>query len=493
MTGSNWVTKVIYPGMVFVFFIYGLAFYSMGLALLLESQRLPALAGGRVLRPLAAFGFIHGTHEWLEMILESSAWQPVGLLPLVGWLRVGLLVGSFSALLLFGAGLLAGGPRPAWVLAGFLGLYALLALLAGMVYNPLPVDWDHLFDTLARYILAVPGALLAGLALYRQGSQAKGAGDRALAASLQWTAAGFVLYALTQSVAPPATLFPASVWNTAVFLQVSGLPIQVIRALLAGGITAGMIHAVQVTEAGRQRELAAAQQARLDALAQAQQELLARESLRRELLRHTVLAQEEERSRIARELHDETAQMLTAFSLHLAALQQGSRPNPRLTESLTFLQKLCRQMADGIYRLVHDLRPAQLDDLGLAAALQHLAGEMQGQGVKVDLQINGPRQRLDPLLETVLFRVAQEALTNVRRHAAAGQASLEVEFAAGQIVLRVCDDGRGFDPQAQLVPPSGWGLAGMRERVQAVGGTFTLRSAPGQGTIIDVTAPVEER
>jgi two-component system sensor histidine kinase UhpB len=197
-----------------------------------------------------------------------------------------------------------------------------------------------------------------------------------------------------------------------------------------------------------------------------QQELIERESMRQELLRHIVIAQEDERARIARELHDETAQILTAFSFHLAALRNAAPRNPKVTEQLHYLQSLSRQMSEGIYRLVRDLRPAQLDDLGLVAALQYLVEEAQHRlELKVDFRILGERRRLDALVETVLFRVAQEAITNVARHAGVFVAQMELEFEDNQLTLQVTDQGTGFNGSSIPKPGLGWGVAGMHERV----------------------------
>jgi signal transduction histidine kinase len=226
-------------------------------------------------------------------------------------------------------------------------------------------------------------------------------------------------------------------------------------------------------------------------LEQVRQDLLEREAMRRELMRHTVIAQEEERARIARELHDETAQVLTAFTLHLAALREALPRESRTVEQLSNLQSLSRQMSEGIYRMVHDLRPAQLDDLGLIAALQWLGDEERRRsGLEVKLRIHGQRQRLDPLVETVLFRIAQEALVNVIRHAQASQAQVQLSFEREQVRVIVQDDGCGFD--AENLRASGkpaWGLLGMEERATLLGGKVEIRSAYGRGTQVSVTIP----
>ena len=231
--------------------------------------------------------------------------------------------------------------------------------------------------------------------------------------------------------------------------------------------------------------------ARIAELEKAQAEDSMRASLQKELLRHTVEAQEEERARISRELHDETAQILSAFSLELAALQNRlDEPAERLAPNLERLQTLSKDMSQGIYRLVHDLRPAQLDDLGLVAAIQNLIGdECCKMSLDVSLHVSGASQRISPQVETVLYRVAQAALTNVSRHAQTLRAEVQICFEEHQVVMQVKDQGIGFDPNTDFIAPRGWGLAGMEERIAAVGGKFRIRSKPQHGTTISAIIP----
>ena len=149
-------------------------------------------------------------------------------------------------------------------------------------------------------------------------------------------------------------------------------------------------------------------------------------------------------------------------------------------------------MSQGIYRLVHDLRPAQLDDLGLVPTLQYLVEEeYRRAGLKVDLQVEGQRRRMDPLVETVFFRVAQEALTNVVRHAQCDQATVELIFENERVVMRVSDEGVGFKIAPSVLQQRGWGLEGMRERVDSVSGQLSIFSPQAGGTIIEVAIPVD--
>lgn len=476
-----------------IFFAYGLAFFTMGIALSLESFREPRLAERRVLRPLAVFGLLHGMHEWIEILLLQGIWLGVPFPEQINWMRYILLVFSFIPLIYFGLLMLIGPERgntlPLAILGGILLLYFILVILVNRQRPDLL--WAPA-DTLARYILAVPGGILAGLGLRKGAIEVEQEGRQRLARRFTWAAIGFGLYGVTQIFVSPIDFFPATIVNSAAFASMVGFPIQLIRATVALLATVNLLQAIQVVEREREDQLLAVQEERLQALQQVQRDLEEREALRRDLLRHTVIAQEDERGRIARELHDETAQFLTALSLNLATLKNLLPQDQRTIELIEGLQSMTRQMSQGIYRLVHDLRPAQLDDLGLVAALQYLSEEeYKRAGLQVELTVEGSRHRLDTLIETVLFRVAQEALTNVIRHAQCDQASLEISFRSDQVEMRVCDKGVGIETKIDQVLERGWGLEGMRERVESVEGELKIFSPKSGGTVVEVKVPVD--
>jgi two-component system sensor histidine kinase UhpB len=202
-------------------------------------------------------------------------------------------------------------------------------------------------------------------------------------------------------------------------------------------------------------------------------------------------AQEEERRRISRELHDDTAQALTSLLLYARALEEGDPP-PAVREALAELREEVARSLEGVRRLARELRPSALDDLGLVAALEGYAQEFArrtGLDVRFDPACGG--DRLAAPVELVLYRIAQEALTNAAKHAGAGRVEMTLVREPGAVSLIVRDDGRGFDP-ARL-PSGGMGLFSMRERAELAGGTLTVVSAPGAGTTIAVRVPVVAR
>ncbi len=473
-------------GLFFVFFVYGLAFIGMGLAMAMESWRASALAEARVLAPLAGFGLIHGAHEWLEsylMLAQSfgaplPAWLP--------WLRLGLLTASFSSLLLFAfqSLRLVGHPAPAGLKHGGIALGAYIIFIvtsATITYSNGEIPIQHLADGMARYLLAVPSSTLAALGLHYLGRNT-GNSNRALKWWLNGAAIGFGLYALTQLFVHPIAMFPASVLNDASFRTALGFPIQVVRTVMAALITVCLLRATQVTDESRKSELLVAQQAHVNTLVEQQE-------LRRALLRHIVRAQEDERARIAHELHDETAQTLTAFALELASLKKDLRPGSASIRTVERLLDLSQKISQGLYRIMTDLRPAQLDELGLAQAI-HALVDREYKGFTFPIEVTGAARRLDPIIETVLFRVAQEALTNIARHARVRNGCVQIIYEDGRVVMSIRDEGRGFDPEEDFHAPRGWGLAGMKERVESVGGILRIESAPTRGASIEVAIPL---
>jgi len=212
------------------------------------------------------------------------------------------------------------------------------------------------------------------------------------------------------------------------------------------------------------------------------------------LSRRLVEAQETERRNIARELHDEIGQSLTVIQLNLQAMLQspGKRPKlSRLNESLEVVDRVLEQVHD----ISLNLRPLILDDLGLEPALRWFTARQAALvGLQTRFQADPLEQRLNPVIETECFRVAQEALTNVVRHAQAKTISVELRREAGQLDLRVKDDGIGFDVGAvreQAVRGASLGLLSMEERAALTGGGLEFKSAPKQGTEVHAWFPLK--
>lgn len=243
-------------------------------------------------------------------------------------------------------------------------------------------------------------------------------------------------------------------------------------------------HRVRPWAADEIGDLALAFDAMTNDLAQAERERAERDQLRTQLLEKVIEAQEEERKRIARELHDETGQALTSLMVRLKHIHEAC-PAPALLPQIEELRELLADTLDGVHNLSLELRPKILDDLGLEAALQRYVRDWRARhGVEADLVVLGlVEDRLPPPVETALYRIVQEGLTNVARHARAQTVSILLERRDDRVRAIIEDDGVGFDP-AQALNAERLGIYGMRERVELLGGTLTIESAPGQGTSI---------
>ncbi len=232
--------------------------------------------------------------------------------------------------------------------------------------------------------------------------------------------------------------------------------------------------------------------ARNEELSQLGEELKQRDMTRARLLAQAVTAQEQERERISRELHDETGQALTALLVQLKVLENQHDPKA-MTAQAHELREIVLGTLEEVRRLARDLRPRTLDDLGLVPTLEgHIKMFRRKTNLDVVFTADVPEDfRLLQDTELALYRVVQEALTNVARHANATKVSVRLEQVEDILCLSVIDDGCGFDPEFALrQADSGVGLLGIRERVELIGGTLTLASAPGQGTRLRVDVDV---
>lgn len=226
-----------------------------------------------------------------------------------------------------------------------------------------------------------------------------------------------------------------------------------------------------------------------------------REQMLGDLLGQVVGAQEAERQRIARELHDATGQALTAIGLGLRGAENALLQAESVTDAhhLVYQVREMRTFSQSalgeLHNVITDLRPPQLDDLGLAAALRWYIQEYERRrSMSTRFVCEGDDDRLPPDYRTVLFRIAQEALTNIAKHAGAASAEVSLIVRAGEVQLKIHDDGRGFDAlqvsRQAAEQPGGWGLVGIRERATLLGGRCEIETAPGCGTRLRITAPL---
>ncbi|NQS92079.1 MAG: sensor histidine kinase, partial [Chloroflexi bacterium] len=416
-----------------------------------------------------------------------------GQIPIVWeFVRTFLLAFSFATLVGYGVRVLSAQSKKYLndfiVGLSMVGLYVISLLVSGAIPSVSNSDWVITADFLARILLASPGALITSLALSFQSRDSLAMGRVQLSRPLKWAGIGFALYGITQFIGPIVSLTTKISISDS---EIISYPIPTARALLAGVITISIIRMTQSLEQERRQELEQAQDDRLEALKEVQYELKLRNNMRKELLRRTVILQEEERTRISRELHDDTAQTLTAFNANLAALRLNMHEEVKAKNLLGRLSDLSDQMADSIYKLVKDLRPAQLDELGIHAALQSLIDKNKSHlGLEVEFEFNKICDRLDPVLETVIYRIVQESLTNVAKYAESASAIVRLIADQNMITIEIEDQGRGFDTNKEV--KAGFGLMGLDERTQSLGGVFVVSSKSGSGTIVSAKFPLNE-
>ncbi len=222
-------------------------------------------------------------------------------------------------------------------------------------------------------------------------------------------------------------------------------------------------------------------------------ELEAYRSGARALAARILSAQEAERVRVSRELHDDTGQALTLILVRLQLIENLTR-DPDVRRELAELRELVVDTLDGVRRLAVQLGPSILEDLGLRSGLEWLADRVREEtGLRVDLDLRCDDDRIPATAAIAVFRVAQEALTNVVRHAHATRIDMRLDDTDGTLSLEVADDGAGFDvDEARSRPTASVGLFGMAERVALVAGTLDIQSRKGAGTRLEVHVPVRE-
>jgi len=506
---------------VLVYFFYGLAFFIMGMAIWMESNRTSEYRIARAFWLLAGFGIVHGVHEWFEMfqkLAESGAANIPDAL-LLNEIRIPHLVLSFLLLLVFGVRLLYSTHRRdknenkfALGVAGiFFIIWLLSVLITRWVYEPTQKELLDASDVLSRYIMAIPASLLASWAIVLERRSYIRQGKTGFSRDLQWAAWALIMYGLIGQFFPKESiLFPSTIINSQLFLDTFGIPVQFFRATQAALMAFFFIRALRVFEIERQKRLTIAREEKSKAqetalaaqkLAQIQTEKLNRELKEREvmlgeLLHQAVSAQEGERRRIARELHDGAGQLLTGLGLGLAAAEESVKHDINLaTKQLVELKKLNAQALQELHLVIRDLRPSVLDDLGLIPALHAQVRDFESRtGVKSSFEIKGRKRRIRPDLETIIFRIGQEALTNIGKHAEANAVVVILTIKPNSMQLVIQDDGKGFNTEEVLYPSSSqrsaWGLLGIQERVSLVGGYCAIESKPGVGSTIKATVPL---
>ena len=477
-----------------IFFFYGLAFFSMGFLVMLEGGRASDPGLRKALRPLAAFGLLHAIHEWLEMFeliaisfgSEIPEWMPA--------VRLTFLSFSFISLAAFGSFLIAWSETSRkYILIIPVGMEAIWVfglLTLGGIYTGREL-WATTFNW-TRYSLAIPASLLASAGLIVQQRAFRRAGMVSFGRDSLYAAIAFAWYGLAgQFFVSRSPLPPSMIVNEDLFLALFGFPVQLFRAISAGVASFFVIRFMRAFQVETDRKIAELQRMQLE-------EARRHDALRGELFGRVVAAQEAERQRIARDLHDETGQSLTAIGMGLRGLStiiQAGNPE-KAVGNLRHLETLNTNALTELQRLISDLRPSHLDDLGLSAAIRWYTGNLQERtGLNLKVEVSGHENPMSPAVKTAIFRIVQEALNNVIKHAAASSVNISLAYEHADVRVRIKDDGRGFDvlvQKNQTGSRPSLGLVGMQERASLLNGTFFVASMPDQGTLVEVTVPYHQ-
>jgi len=478
------------PYIVPIYFIYGLAFFSMALLVAVEGGRASDVRLRRALPPLAGFGLVHAAHEWMEMYVLMG--HPISDLEVsvMSALQLASLAFSFMSLAAFGSFLLADneitrrlillipiGLEAIWVF----GLYDFSGQYTDQVL------WD-VADTWTRYTLAIPAAVLTAIGLIAQQRAFRRSGLIRFGQDALWAAIAFGWYGLVgQFFARATPIFPSNIVNQQTFLAVFGFPVQLFRAVMAVAAAIFVIRFLRAFQVETEHKIAGLQSARL-------KESQERETMRAELFRRVVAAQESERQRIARDLHDETGQSLTAIGMGLRGLSGKLGPGNKESQgTLHKLEALATDSLKELERLISDLRPSHLDDLGLSAALRWYAGRIQEHStISVRVDILGEERDLEDAVKITIFRIIQESLNNIIKHAQASHVNIHLRFEEKNVRINVRDNGIGFDldrAKKNSASRPSLGLAGMQERAALLGGSVSVQSRPAYGTEVEALIP----
>ncbi|GAB4547323.1 MAG: hypothetical protein Fur002_23210 [Anaerolineales bacterium] len=471
-----------------IYFFYGLAFFSMGLMVSVEGGRSNDARLRMALRPLAAFGFVHAFHEWIEMFKSIRVFPPVWL-GVIDVIELSFLVFSFLSLAAFGS-YLALGSEATWRISLLVPLgmealwvFGLTQIQAAYPLNALP----DAADVWTRYSLAIPASLLAAAGLVVQQRAFRRSGLIRFGQDSLWAAVAFIWYGLVGQVfTRPSLLPPSDVFNQTLFVAWFGFPVQILRAVMAVFSAVFVIRFLRAFQVESDRKIAQLQQAQLD---EAQQ----RERLRAELFRKVVSAQEAERQRIARDLHDATGQSLTALGMGLRAVADSMKKKENRADFLQ-LESIASDALKELQRIIADLRPAHLDELGLSATLRWYANrahELTNLMIRVD--VGGEEPPLDSAVKIAIFRIVQEALNNVIKHSHATNVNIKVEYRTAKAFIHVRDNGLGFDVESARHRGGrvSLGLEGMKERAALLGGSLNVSSRPNYGTEIEAVIPCD--
>lgn len=454
---------------IILYFVYGQVFFLTGLVTALQSRRRSELELARSLPWLAAFGIIHGFNEWGHIFIPLQTPYLSASMVTASHILHRLVLGtSFFCLLRFGIQL----SQPTlsrWTRALPIVVFALwggVLLLLGGVGGYSLADVLNMAEILSRYSMALPGSILAWLGFLRQARQAEAMDMPRIAGFLRGAAYTFASYALFGGLMVPGGPFPPASWlNYDTLLDTVSIPAPVFRSICGLAMAYTITRSLEIFETEAERRMEAIERQRLLA---------------------------EDRERIGRELHDGIIQVIFAAGLRLESILPLIEKRPReARETIQAAMASLNETIQNIRNYIFDLQRSD-GHRDLEAMLGQLVREVQlDTYLEAEYQIAGERCcRLPPARAEQLVQIAREALSNVVRHAQARQVRVHLEYGGDHIRLAISDDGIGMPASFEGVGQgNGHGLVNMRERAELLQGELHLKSAPDQGTTVEVVIP----
>lgn len=441
-----------------ILFVYGQVFFILGLAIFLQSRRHSRLKLARDLRWLAAFGVLHGIHEWGMLFLPIQAdYLAQDYITFLQTIQAILLALSFGCLLMFGAVTITPSrpllPRIAFVLTG-VWFIIFIVVRAG----PSTTEaWYCTGSIWARYLIGLPGAILAAWGLYtRAQSEVIELSGRRIYRMLQIAGISLLVYAFWGgAVVRSAGFFPANTLNQSTIENLLSIPVEVFRSLSGLVLTISMIRALEMFDIEVDRMIEGMEIERI---------------------------QTEERDRIGQEIHDGAIQAIYSAGLLVKSAQQHAEGNPDVAVRLDRAQQALDSAVTDLRQYMLSLRADQPLET-LAGGLRRLASDPRFNSL-LDIQVRvDDEASLTPTQVGYALSIAQESLANAARHAHARHVTICLCRRPEGVSLRIEDDGRGFDPSSVTY---GFGLRAMRDRARLLGHPLRIESQPDRGTKIDV-------
>ncbi len=449
-------------------FIYGQVYFVLSISIVLRSQPHSRLELARILPLLAAFGFTQALVKWGDVFIPIQAAHMSA--TFISVLRVSQLFLSglsFTFLLAFGLQMMtfrSWGQAVRWLPAALYVLWVGGVFIVWLFDMAPTGDIIRTADAISRYLLVLPGGLLAATGLYRQTQGTiRSMGAPIVVTFLRAAAITLAFYALLTGVlVPPAPFFPANGLNQDLLDNGLGRPAELLRALAGLVLTYSILQALKIFQIETKNWID-------------------------EIERTRALAND--RERIGRELHDGTIQSIYAAGLiledvRMALQDEPARARAQLDRAMTSLNRTIQDIRSYIF----DLRRDEVTE-DIETSLSRLIKDFRVNTlIDVNLEVKGKKQRdLEPDRAQNLYQIAQEALTNVARHAQACHVNVQLRYGEHQLILRIADDGVGFPVSG--VNGAGRGLKNMRERAQLLEGALVVEGAPNEGVTVVLTIP----